>query len=92
MKKRTIEIMNEVISSAVTVRYGTIYLRAPKSSRITILSCHTKPNKKSNEATKNEKNELLRRNGLFIKFMELSEAERRSVLGKICGEVGLGRE
>jgi len=51
-----------------------------------------KPNKKSNEATKNEKNELLRRNGLFIKFMELSEAERRSVLGKICGEVGLGRE
>ena len=80
-KKRTIEIMNEVISSSVTVRYDTIYLRAPRSWRISSLICHTEPNKKSNEATKNETTELLRRNGLFIKFMELSWGRKKVCVG-----------
>jgi len=52
-----------------TIRYDTLYLRAPKSWRIATLICRTEPNIKRVTKKLKTKTEMLRRNVRVIKSM-----------------------
>jgi len=59
-----------MISLQDTIRYDTLYLRAPKSWRIASLICRTEPNIKRVMNKRKTETEMLRRNGPVIKSVE----------------------